>query len=304
MNEILYSINEDSNELITQETYKTTIQSQQQFLLNNLNKEFLENFENDDNAINEVLNDNVDIEDDIETIRQTVEKNLSIFEDKKSILILSESSLITLHEKEYNIRKNLDSEWFFNSKLLESSCLIKNTNIENLFFPTQTEFVLFLSVVRDKVYEAYNEFIKSIIPNIDFAHNLINGKVDFIEDKIITPEEVKDIHKKYSKSLAPLFISYARDIPGFDSFCQHDFLAIIQDNMSVLFGFRITKLFINDECYLLSDKILFNKMRLKQFFGEDVCSYLFEFHKNLNSLSLTNKEFALLIPFVLTSLGI
>ena len=101
-----------------------------------------------------------------------------------------------------------------------------------------------------------------------------------------------------------MFISYARDIPGFESICQHDFLAIIKDNMPVLFGFRITKLFINDECYLLSDKILFNKMRLKQFFCDDVCSYLFEFHKSLNSLSLTNKEFALLIPLVLTSLGI
>lgn len=104
----------------------------------------------------------------------------------------------------------------------------------------------------------------------------------------------------YAKS----FINYIRQLPGFDNLCPQDFRTIVSQKLFTALGFNTTKLFVDNEYYLmLGEDFRFSKFVFDNFYGLELSEKIFNYHNRLNSLNLTDQEIAILIPFSLTSLS-
>lgn len=246
----------------------------------------------------ESTDDNTDVE--VESVRKKVESQLKIFENRKS-------NKRSLKEREKYIKENYDLDFFFKSqlKLYQSSRIITEKSYHDLFFNMENENILFLlTIIRDKVYQLYIELIKPLEKNIEQAHELIKNKIKTFEGHEVTKEKAWQCHITEMKNQAQLFVAYGKSLPGFNNISSKDFTAIIGDNLAVLVGFKITKLYIKNECYYVIDHIQMCKYWLRKFFGEAILNNILDFHHKLNNLKLSNHELALMIPFVLTSTGL
>ena len=246
----------------------------------------------------ESTDDNTDVE--VETVRKNIENHLKIFEHRKT-------NKRCLKEREKYIKENYDLDFFFKSqlKLYQSSLIITEKSYHDLFFNMENENILFLlTIIRDKVYQLYIELIKPLEKNIEQAHELIKNKIKTFEGHEVTKEKAWQCHITEMKNQAQLFVTYGKSLPGFNNISSRDFTAIIGDNLAVLVGFKITKLYIKDECYYIIDHIQMCKYWQRRFFGEAILNNILDFHHKLNNLKLSNHELALMIPFVLTSTGL
>lgn len=251
----------------------------------------------DDDFLKDVIQcRNEEPPNEIDSVANAIEERLSIYDANKS-------NQIDLNDRDDYIRQNFDIEAFFrsNTKLYESANVLAETSFEDLFFNIKNENVLFtLVVIREKVNKAYLELIKPLEQQLNIANSIINNNISIAE---ASKEESWNAYKIYAKNSAPYFIEYVRELPGFEGICQHDFNSLVDDNVSLLFGFRIAKLYINDDLYLVLGNLRVDRLMLNQFYGIKMSDFIFDFHKNLNGLNLTNYELALLIPFILTIIG-
>ena len=268
-----------------------------------LDKDLISNTNNDDDIIKEIIEGKSKKDsDEVEIVSHAIEEHLSLFDDKKP-------NLIDLNDRDEYIKKNFDLEIFLKShtKLNESKSILTKASLEELFFNMENENMLyFLTVIRDRVHQLYLEFVKPVMEKVEYAHQIINKRVYVIEGHNLPREQTEQVwatFKDYFKNLAPYFVAFAKQLPGFENICQHDFTSIVDDNISVLYGFRINHLHINDEFYLTFGNVQITKRLLNEFYGASMTDSIFEFHENLSSLNLKTHEVALLIPFILTLPG-
>lgn len=246
------------------------------------------------NMVSKILNNEANaIYDEIEDVRNSIEQIMSIYDD-------TQSNTVDLNNRDEYIRKNFDLDIFLKSqtKTTETTNLLTN---QDLFFDMDNENMLyFLTLIRDKVNQVYIEFTKPVQKNIQLAYEIIDNVVHV---PTAAKEDAWNIFLSYLKTLAPSFVNFVIELPGLSTFCQHDFTTIIDNNLPVLFAFLNTKLYINNELYLVIENTRIDRNAFEQFFGALLCFSIFEFHESLNNLNLKNEELALLIPFILTSTG-
>lgn len=96
-------------------------------------------------------------------------------------------------------------------------------------------------------------------------------------------------------------LNYLKQMPGFDKLNPNDLKRIINQKLFVIFGLLVTSLFLNNDLYLmLNEKIQFSKIRCNIVFGEVLSEKIFFYHFKLNELNLSDTEFSLLIPYLLS----
>ena len=259
-------------------------------LLKFLDKKFEKNSAK--NIITEIQDNKVNATyEELEGVRKTIEQQISIFDDKNS-------NTIDLKDRNDYIRKNFDLEVFLKSQKRETTKLLTN---EDLFFNMDNEnMCFFLTVIREKVHQIYLDFTKPIEKKILIANDIINKRICLPHP---TKHEIYGLFTDYLKNQAQIFFEYLYKLPGLNSFCQHDFTTILDHNLSLIHAFRVVKLFIGNENFIIIRNYHFNKNSLYELFGPIAGDLIVNFLRKLNQLNLKNEELSLLIPFVLTSIG-
>ena len=246
-------------------------------------------FDDDNDSFENDLNSNKN--DEVNELIKNLEEELIVYHDNKS-------ELVSLYDKDNHIRKYYNLEYFLksNSKVRESANFLTNSSYEDLFFNVENENILYiLVVVREKVNQVYQEFL---VPFVDADENNVPNNENENENKGWI------LFKDFLINSASKFIPFVKELPGFEDMSHNDLSLLVNDNMSMLFRFRLYKLFVNNEIHLVLDNIRIDRNLLNKIFGNKICDNMFEFIGLLNSLNLTNYEIGLLVPYLLTITGI
>lgn len=188
--------------------------------------------------------------------------------------------------------------------MYESSTIITNMPFNDLFLTESDNILLLLTLIRDKVHQLYIELTKPNEMYIERAKELIKNNIKIFEGHDAPEKEVYDAYMEDMQNHAQIFVSFVKNLPGFNNICQKDLTSIINGNLPNLLGFKITKLYINGESYFcMKNNLQLTRDWHIRLFGEAHSNAIFEFHNKLSSLKLTNQEMSLLIPFILTSIG-
>lgn len=96
-------------------------------------------------------------------------------------------------------------------------------------------------------------------------------------------------------------VKLARDLPGFDKFNTEDLSILVHCAVGLTYAFEANQFYIGDECWNIShNKIRCTRKRLNQL-GKFDTHLMFELHKTLNELNLTETERILFYPLILSS---
>lgn len=103
-----------------------------------------------------------------------------------------------------------------------------------------------------------------------------------------------------AKTTKKIYI-YAKELPGFDKLSPRDFHQILKMNLLFVLGTLITRLFIDNESYLMiCGNTQLSRQLYDKYMGPELSSKIFYHHAKLNEFNLRDCELALLVPFVLT----
>lgn len=229
-------------------------------------------------------------------------------EDLKNQLVIQQKNRTNFDilALDQNLIQTFDLSIFLNKNfsIFKSQCIIPKTIFTDLFLNSNSEnFLIVMSLIRDKVYQLYMEQIKPFEKNIQECSELVKNKTKVFKGQDATREQAWCAFMKQMIWRLKAYLPYAESLPGFDKTCTDDLITTLNDSLPVIFGLLVTKLFVDDECYLQQDEIQFTKRWMIEFVGADLAGCIFNFHNKINELCLTNQEVALLIPFVLTSPG-
>lgn len=141
--------------------------------------------------------------------------------------------------------------------------------------------------------------IKKLVSN---AHNIINsGVVDYDTQKI-THEMVWSGITETIRDHVRCFVKITNDLPGFrDSFTQNDLSKFIDLKIYDYCSIKNAVLAINDEFYLIfNNGIKYTRSILAKVSGKEIAERTFSLYKSLSDLHLSDREYALLVPYVLS----
>ena len=204
----------------------------------------------------------------------------------------------------HSFTKSFDILTQFEPNLFQRSNIIPKTFFTELFVNTENESIIFLlSLIRDKSYQLYIDFTKPLESNLKIAKEIAQSNTKIFPGHDCCIDEVWKSYTNELSSHIKAYVLYARELPGFNKMDVDDFSAILNDSIPPIFGLKITKFFIDDECYLLIDHIQLSRKWMNLLIGKNVSDIIFEFHNKLHSLNITNQELALIFPYVLTSAG-
>lgn len=229
-------------------------------------------------------------------------KQEELSSEHKELIISIEESLSLYHINRSNLDDLCNRENYI--KNINLKCILSSNSANFLNISSDNDFLFNLEneydthdllAVRDKVNKAFNEFILPPQPNEIFSSHMNNQQVN--------TEEIWPIFKEFLKDSASKFMPFIKELPGFHA-CHDNLNVLVNENLSVLFRFKMAKLFKDNEFHFVLNNTPINRNLANQFFGSKICDCVYEFHELLNSLNLTNFEMALLIPFFLTISGI
>jgi hypothetical protein len=201
--------------------------------------------------------------------------------------------------KEFTIKNILKQH-----KLLQSSNIIANTFYSNTLISLNNEDnLIVLSLVKDKIYQLLNDCFCQIEEDFERAKHLISNSVTVYDGYDASIEEVWNAMVKTFANHAKLLVVFAKQIPGFNHLSTNDFVTAINTHLFCLFGIRSIRLFISNECFIMVENIQLTRKWLLRLYGEMFTNKVFLFHEHMNKVDLTNREVAMLIPFVLSTPG-
>ena len=201
---------------------------------------------------------------------------------------------------------NFDLKTFLctNSKFLKSVDIIPKTYFRNKYLNTKDESILLLMpIIRDKCYQLYNQFVKPLEKDLDRAHYLVKHNIKVFEGYDVSREvffsEIIASLENFIKS----YLKYTIDLPGFSEICAEDLNFIHKELALTILTLCTNKYYINGECYFMYGNIQQSKKWIYELVGTKAGNYIFDFQKKFQNLNLTEYEIALIIPFLLTSIG-
>lgn len=160
--------------------------------------------------------------------------------------------------------------------------------------------MVFLSVLKDKVFQTYKRLIKdSFIINyarerLD-SKNYIDSTVEDIPLNELTHGIMVNI-SEYSKWMA----KFAREIPGLERFDVKDFTTIVSNSALLTMALHINEFYINNDYYqIVVGGYQLSRNRMNLLFGTFITSLFYLINSKIRKLNLTECEKALYYPFVL-----
>jgi hypothetical protein len=193
-------------------------------------------------------------------------------------------------------------------KTFQNSNLTINRYHSSSFSPNPQldySYYIILSLISDKIYQAHIENNDKIASLYERAIRLIKDNVKIFEGHDVSLHEVWNSLLESIPQIVKNFISFAKEVPGLNELGSKDFTTIVNNRLFDYFIIKHAPLFIDGESFMmLPNNIQYSRDWLNKVVGEEMTNALFEFSEEFNSLNMTTKETALLIPFVLTVPGI
>ena len=217
---------------------------------------------------------------------------------------MEKTRFVSVYDRENILLKLFNFQSFFqmNPKFFECASLLTSAPSAELYFAVQNESIIyFLTIARQKCHSLFAELVRPIEKLYDHASELKRRKIDIPP---VSKEEAWATYKGFIKSLAFSFVAFAKELPGFERMCQHDFITVVLINMSIFIPLLNSRINKGDDYQLVIGSTLIDKNYLMEFFGKSILDTFIETSQNLNGLSLTNEETSLLLPFIVTSTSI
>ena len=193
-------------------------------------------------------------------------------------------------------------------KTFENSNLTINRYHSSSFSPNPQldySYYIILSLISDKIYQAHIENNDKIACLYERAIRLIKDNVKIFDGHDVSLHEVWNSLLESIPQIVKNFISFAKEVPGLNELSSKDFTTIVNNRLFDYFIIKHSPLFIEGESYMmLPNNIQYSRQWMNRVVGEEMTNALFEFSEEFNSLNMTTKETALLVPFVLTVPGI
>lgn len=152
--------------------------------------------------------------------------------------------------------------------------------------------IIFLSFLKDKVYQVYNKHLRISKELIKIGKELFQSNRDKTNENF-RPQAMIE-HKR-------VLTDYVFDLPGFDKILSNDLALVLCEKLFYIFGIRHNDLIINDECYLVESESQISTKWMEKTHGRALVEYMIEFHRIFNALNLTYNEISLIIPIILTT---
>jgi hypothetical protein len=149
------------------------------------------------------------------------------------------------------------------------------------------------------IYRKDTEHVKNLVLN---AHNVINsGVIDYSRQEI-THDMIWSGVCESIRDHVRCFIKITNDLPGFgESICENDFPEFIDIKIYDYCILKNAILAINDEFYLiLNNGIKYTRHVLAQLCGNEMAERTFLLYKSLSDMGLSDREYALLVPYALS----
>ena len=202
------------------------------------------------------------------------------------------------------------------SKLLQSHTIFKTSNLisKTDFLNSYVKFkindfdyrhLITYSIVNNIVYQSFITHTSFLESHIAKANDLVSKNVNIFPGHDASFEEMfKELSERNIPHVMRIAASFLRVLPGLNELSICDLATMIKRGFIDFHVVTFSKLFINGESYLfLSDKYQFTRDWMIKIRGKEKTEIKFKAAEALNKLNLTTHEKALLIIFLLTTIG-
>ena len=202
------------------------------------------------------------------------------------------------------------------SKLLQSHTIFKTSNLisKTDFLNSYVKFkindfdyrhLITYSIVNNIVYQSFITHTSFLESHIAKANDLVSKNVNIFPGHDASFEEMfKELSERNIPHVMRIAASFLRVLPGLNELSICDLATMIKRGFIDFHVVTFSKLFINGESYLfLSDKYQFTRDWMIKIRGKEKTEIKFQAAEALNRLNLTIHEKALLIIFLLTTIG-
>ena len=207
---------------------------------------------------------------------------------------------------------NNSNSFDFKKQLVKSiTCrFIKNlTNVtpktfcnESFAKKSNQSCLILISLLKDKMHHLFVEQREPYEAMVERARFLRANQVNVFDGHNASKESVLNTAKSLLVKHTRDYITLIQNIPGLIDFLDlNDVVTLAEDNLCLVFGFKVSHLFIDGEFYAMVDGVQLSRKWMDVIVGVDMANKIFDFHMSLNALGLTDVEMALLIPILLTS---
>ena len=185
--------------------------------------------------------------------------------------------------------------------MLNTSAILAKSSLTDYLINSNNEnYLIFISLLKDKIYQLYIEF------NIDLENEEQENENNLIlypkEDETI--QDINFILLWTISRFARWLIELVKYIPGLNVLSEDDLDAIISEHVYFIYAIERSKYFDqNTGDVVLENKTILSYECLKKLNGKEKTDLMVKFWIRFNKLDLTTKEKALLYPFVLCSSG-
>lgn len=148
----------------------------------------------------------------------------------------------------------------------------------------------------------FEKFFFSFIKNIFSPLNIYNNTEKTSEfKKLFTLDEIKPCIVETNYHHNKWLINLVKDFPFFKELNDHDLSTMIYHGQIATYSFKLTQFIKNDESYaVLENNVWFSRSVIECLVGKAAAEALFRNHNVIRSLNLTNKEKALIFPYLLS----
>lgn len=225
-----------------------------------------------------------------------------IFDEQNKMILKSEQNL-----NDSSSVKHILSNLLQVHKPFKNSNIIPTTYFSDIFMNLQrcdSSYQIISSLLNDKIYQIYNEYLKPVNDAFERAQYLIANNITKYLGHDATTKEVWDALVESIPDFVKMVISFAKEVPGLNEIEQEDFTVLVNNRLFDFYIIQNAALFINGESYqILSNRILYSRYWMNKIKGKEKTDLLFDFAEDFNRLNLTNKEKALLVALCFTFQG-
>lgn len=239
-------------------------------------------------------------------VRQKVLENRNVNESDCQIITSYESNHCFMDVNSYNFNKRKSFDDYDDDDNNETRggdddddvILIEQNNDKSLVNPMMYNNYT-LEVLSDFLLSSFKNDINQVNQQMNQAYFMIKQNITQIEciDKSLIWSGLADSIKHHVK----YFIDFARSIPLFNELDIKEFSKIIEEKLFEFCVIRDSKLFINNEFYLVfSNGVQYTRENATKLAGPELVNRMLQLKYEINNLNLNDRELSVLIVYVIT----
>lgn len=176
---------------------------------------------------------------------------------------------------------NLLAKRFFSSSNFDQNYQVVLSLLGDKVYQLQVENNLKIQILQDRALEPL------------FSHS-VKKHINFDDVWRALLAKIPQINKN--------FLEFLNHMPGLNKISDNDFGIIVRSKIFEYFLLQHAPLFIRNDCYvMLSTSVQYSRNWMNQIAGTQFTDHLFSFAHELNTLKLTPRESAMILPAVLTT---